>query len=102
MTVIAARESWRRYRSFARPTAVLNVTTPSSASTQTIVLCGEPSGRRVVAVPTYGFSAMNWRCLSVGWAISLLVGRSAERLAVVGFFPASARLDARKAASSDL
>src|SRR5438067_2017658 len=36
----------------ARPTAVLNVTTPSSASTQTIVLCGEPSGRSVVTLPT--------------------------------------------------
>jgi hypothetical protein len=53
--VIAARGSWRRYRSFARPTAVLNVTTPSSASTQTIVLCGEPSGRNVVTVATNGF-----------------------------------------------
>jgi hypothetical protein len=51
------------------PTAVLKVTTPSSASTQTIVLCGDPSGRKVVTVATYGFCAMNSRCFSVSLGI---------------------------------
>jgi hypothetical protein len=44
------------YRGLARPYAVLKETPSSSTSTQTTVVCGEPSGRRSVIVPTNGFS----------------------------------------------
>src|SRR5207302_4609142 len=60
-------------RSLARPRAVLKETLPSSVSTQTTVVCGEPSSRSVVAIPTYGFSSRNCFCF---WsnAIGSLLG----------------------------
>src|SRR6185295_12736227 len=64
-----ARGSLSRCSVFARPRAVLNETLPSSTSTQTIVECGEPSARNVVAVPTNGFSSRNFRCFSPSFAI---------------------------------
>src|SRR3954466_10243070 len=64
------RGSRRRWRSLARPGAVLKLSSPS-ASTQTIVECGEPSCRRVVTVPTKGCSR-NLRALSSRVAIDLL------------------------------
>src|SRR6266540_2207074 len=64
-----ARGSCSRCLGFARPRAVLNDTLPSSTSTQTIVECGEPSPRRVVTVPTNGFSSRNCFCLSFSAAI---------------------------------
>src|SRR5580765_5216839 len=64
-----ARGSFSRCSVFARPRAVLNETLPSSTSTQTIVECGEPSARNVVAVATNGFSSRNFRCFSPSFAI---------------------------------
>src|SRR5205085_9899353 len=64
------RGSRRRWRSLARPAAVLKLSSPS-ASTQTIVECGEPSCRSVVTVPTKGCSR-NVRALSSRVAIDLL------------------------------
>ena len=58
-----ARGSCSRCRGFARPSAVLNETLPSSTSTQTIVECGDPSARSVVTTPTNGFSSRNFRVL---------------------------------------
>ena len=48
------RGSRRRWRSLARPAAVLKLSSPS-ASTQTIVECGEPSCRSVVTVHDLGY-----------------------------------------------
>src|SRR5512133_416747 len=64
------RGSRRRWRSFARPTAVLKPTSPL-ASTQTIVECGEPSWRRVVTVTTKG-CCRKLRALSSRVVIGLL------------------------------
>src|SRR4051794_634180 len=64
------RGSRRRWRSLARPAAVLKLSSPS-ASTQTIVECGEPSCRSVVTVPTKG-CPRNVRALSSRVAMDLL------------------------------
>src|SRR5436190_4039796 len=71
------RASSRRYRSLARPTAVLNDNSSPSTSTQTTVECGEPSGRSVVTAPTYGCSR-NRFCSFVSVATASLVPGAAR------------------------
>src|SRR5215208_4405909 len=67
-TRTAARGSSRRWRSLARPIAVLNHTSPSTSSIQTTVECGDPSFRNVVTFAVNAFSRRNARCSSFRFA----------------------------------
>src|SRR5215204_5106692 len=72
-TSTETRGSVRRLLSLARPTAVLNHTSPSTSSIQTTVECGDPSGRSVVAVAGKALSRMNALCSSVKVAAAVFV-----------------------------
>src|SRR6266511_3440551 len=81
------RGSCSRCVGFARPRAVLNETLPSSTSTQTTVECGEPSSRKVVAIPTKGFSARNCRCFSFSAAIHTSCSLHSKRREAIASSP---------------
>src|SRR6266545_1533015 len=81
------RGSCSRCVGFARPRAVLNETLPSSTSTQTTVECGEPSSRKVVAIPTKGFSARNCRCFSFSAAIPTSCSLHSKRREAIASSP---------------